>query len=172
MKKIVNTIIVALVAVFGLFSLFTGVSRATGPCFDTEAAQYTSTECVKERFGLNKIDPQNLLVKRDPMSYVVVAFRIILGVAVLLTIFRIVIAGLKITNSKDDADKRKEGFKTVGWAIAGMVIALSALGLTYLVQSIFFGETFNDQIVDCTNKEFVDYASDAVKARCDDVINP
>jgi hypothetical protein len=167
MKTLVKKLVVLVIALCVLLPL--GGHDALADCITPGTAGYSSVACVNQRLGFDAATLTNasaLLIKRNPMSYVIVAFRIVLAVAVLITVFRIVLAGIKVSNSQDDADKRKEGLQTAMYALVGMVLALSALGLTFVVQKVFFGSTFSDQIVDCTNPQFVASATPAVQKRC------
>ncbi len=177
MKKLVTKILVLILVLFSSFFVLPSSTRAvTRPeCLDTANAAYTSTSCVNERLGFTDAVVTNagvIFIKRNPISYLVIAMRILLGFAVVFTVFKIVLAGIKIAGSKEDGEKMKEGFKTVGFAVTGMVIALSALGITFFVQRFFLGSTFSgDQIIDCNDASFLATASPALVTKCNDIIN-
>jgi hypothetical protein len=167
MKKLFNKILLLVVGFAVMLPLVPAVQAA---CDVPGSADYNSTTCIKQRLGFDELVDGNLgtvIIKRDPLSVIVVAFRVLLAVVVLIVVFRIVMAGIKIANSKDDADKRKDAFKQIGFALVGMVVALGALGITFIIQKAVFGETFNDRIVDCT--EITSYADPEVLARCQEV---
>jgi uncharacterized protein YacL len=59
-----------------------------------------------------------------------IAVQLLLAAMILLVVYRIVVAGIKIANAKEEADKRKEGFKSIANAGIGLVIVLSSYGFS------------------------------------------
>lgn len=129
---------------------------------------YNKPECIESRLGLSQIDTKTIFIPRDPNSLVIVVFRIILAALVTLTAFRLVILGFQFYGASDSPDKRNQLLSKITYSLGGLVIALSALGLTYLVQNIFFGKTFDDQIIKCA--DLPANASQELKNKCDKVI--
>ncbi len=69
-----------------------------------------------------------------PIQSIVSLLKILLGLALLVTVFRITLAGNMIA-SADDADKRREGFTALFNALISLVIGLLSFGLIGLVQN-------------------------------------
>ena len=66
-------------------------------------------------------------------SIIAFVFRILLIAAILWVVYNIVMAGMKIAGAREDADKRKEGLKSVVNAAIGLVVSLSAFAITNTV---------------------------------------
>jgi hypothetical protein len=92
--------------------------------------------------GLSSVFPKNGILSNslDLQSIVVLVFRILLAVAVLWVVYNIVLAGIKIAGAKDDADKRKNGLKSIVNAALGLVVALAAFAIVNTVQKQITGE--------------------------------
>jgi hypothetical protein len=64
-------------------------------------------------------------------------------------------AGIKIAGAKEDADKRKEGLKSIVNAAIGLVVAISAFAIVNTITSQF-GQTKQGAIgLPCTGKDTV-----------------
>ncbi len=184
MSNIISKFTVALYAIIflGLFSIAPVYAQISGSpstggsssittqgCSDPFSSNYTSQACVKERIGASDLKVGEILVARDPNSLIIVAFRVFLGIVVAITVVRIVIIGIKIAGAREDADKIKEQFQALVWTIVGMVIALGAVGITYAVQNIVFGDTFDDKIIQCN--DLPSTASAELKDRCNKTLD-
>lgn len=92
--------------------------------------------------GISSIFPTTGILSDslDLQSIVVLVFRILLSVAVLWVVYNIVLAGIKIAGAKDDADKRKNGLKSIVNAAIGLVVALAAFAIVTTVQKQITGE--------------------------------
>lgn len=138
-------------------------------CNNPLSRAYTTAKCAEIRLGLSEIETGTIIVPRDPNSLIVVFFRILLAIVIIITVGRIVIIGIQIAGLGDDADKRKELFVQIIYTLTGLVIALSALGITFLVQNIVFGRTFNDQVFQCS--DLPTNASQELKDKCSQYLN-
>ena len=146
------------------------VNKSTGiECNNPFSEEYTTAKCAEIRLGLSEIETGTIIVPRDPNSLIVVFFRILLAIVILITVGRIVIIGIQIAGLGDDADKRKELFVQLIYTLTGLVIGLSALGITFLVQNIIFGRTFDDQVFQCS--DLPTNASQELKDKCSQYLN-
>jgi amino acid transporter len=91
------------------------------------AISSVSAATVAEAFGGSNLASLNL------SELAATVFKILLAVAILWVVFNIVMAGIKIAGAKEDADKRKEGLKSIVNAAIGLVVALSAFLITNTV---------------------------------------
>ena len=73
-------------------------------------------------------------------SLIVAAFSLLLAAAVLWVIYNIVVAGIKIAGAKEDAEKRKNGLKSIVNAGLGLVVALGAFAITTTTSTLLFGD--------------------------------
>lgn len=165
MKKIFNKLIILFVTAALLIPTVSPYVSAS--CTDPSSPQYTTTACVNERLGFGDINAGEVLVKRDPTNLITITFRTILAIAIIVTVWKIVVSGIKISGTIEP-DKRKEAFLGIVYACGGLVIALSAFGITFAFQSIFSGGELNDKIIDCDSLNY-DQVSFEVIQRCRDV---
>jgi hypothetical protein len=91
------------------------------------------------------------VIPRDPNSLIVVGFRVVLSIIVLLTIARILWVSFQLGQADMDGEKRKEKILSLVWILVSMLVALAGLGLTFAVQEFVFGETFEDQVIKCSD---------------------
>jgi amino acid transporter len=101
----------------------------------TMASSAFASSAVESVFPKNGILSDSL----DVQSIIDLVFRILLAVAVLWVVYNIVLAGIKIAGAKDDADKRKNGLKSIINAALGLVVALAALPIVNTVQKQITG---------------------------------
>jgi hypothetical protein len=140
-------------------------------CGDSSAPIYNTTECIKVLLGVSEIDTSGLLVKRNPTEFIATIIKVLLAIVMVIVIFRIVLAGISIANAKEDGDKRKEGFQKVVNAMLGLIISLSAFGLTQVVQNALTSNVSDgDLLLDCKSLDPKVYSA-AVIQRCYDLQN-
>ncbi len=135
----------------------------TSPAKANHCGQTITQDCVLEDLGIKEIKTENILIKRNPTNFIVLIFRVLLAVAIIVVVYRIVIAGIKIGGAKDDADKRKEQFKQIIFNLFGLFLAFSALALSVVFVNIA-GGTVPDQIINC--QDLPPNASDKAKQDC------
>lgn len=133
-------------------------------CNDPSSSLYTSKVCTERKLGLSEIQTDSIFIPRDPNSLIIVILRILIAIVIIITTSRIVIIGMQITGAGDSADKRKELFTQLIYTLIGLVIGISALGITYFVQTLFFGSNFDDQIFKCS--DLPPNASQELKDKC------
>jgi len=148
----------------GTFCNPNGQTGSALDCNNPFSQNYTSQACVEFRLGLSQIKADTIVIARDPNSIIVVAFRIFLYIVITLIVGRIVWLGMQISGVGDDADKRKELFMQLVYILFGLIISIGALGITFVVQNIFFGKTFTDQIIKCS--DLPANASQELKDKC------
>ncbi len=86
-------------------------------------------------FGQNQIfGPEGTI---NPQAIVRLVFQVLLAAAILWVVYNIVLAGLKIAGAKDDAEKRKNGLKSIVNAAIGLVVALSAFAIVNTLKGSF-----------------------------------
>lgn len=143
---------------------------STVGCDDPRNPNYASEACVRQQLGLDQIKSPTFLNPADPRSIVTVLFQLILGIVVILVVYRIVVSGMMIANAKEDADKRKDGLKSVMNAVIGLVIAFSAYGITLLVLQAFGVKPDELSFLDC--QQLIDQgAAPEVITRCQEIQN-
>ncbi len=133
-KNKITLFILSLLLVFLPFisGTFAQSTLTMQDCQNTSHPEYGSQECIKVLLGTNEINPPYWRPV-DITSWISYGFQFLLGIVVLLVVFRIVMAGIGIANAKEDADKRKEGFKKLLNAVIGLIVAFSALAITRIV---------------------------------------
>lgn len=142
-----------------------GSNQMVANCNNPAAPAYTSERCVKFRLGLDDItDADKIFIARDPNSFFVVGFQVFLWILVIIVTGGIVIDAFVIAGAGNESDKIKEKLISIVWRLVALVLGLGALGITVYVQNFVFGESFNDQVIDCT--DLPDSASEDIKLRC------
>jgi hypothetical protein len=164
-KKLLQLLLITGIFVSVFFRLVVVPAAAQNSINCTGNNKFTS-ECIKQNLGLEEIETQGILIERNPVDLMVIIFQTVLGLAVALVVFRIVMAGMKIANAKEDPDKRNEGLKMLMNAVIGLVVAISAYGITTLVRNTFGGKAeYEKLLVQCQDLE--QYASDPdIVERC------
>jgi hypothetical protein len=141
-----------------------GAPVSRDECNNPFSDVYTTQDCVKKRLGLTEVQANTIVIARDPNSLIVVGFRAFLWIIVIVTIARILWKSFQVGAAANDADKRKELFIEIIWIIVAMVGALGGLGITFAVQQFAFGESFDDQVINC--EDLPDGASQDIINRC------
>lgn len=148
-------------------------TSATSTCNNPTLPDYTTEACVKARLGLSDIvDGDKIFIARDPYSFIVVAFQVLLGILIIIVTGGIVWDAIGIGGAGDDADKRKEKIISIMWRLVGLVAGLGGLGITLIIQTFFFGSTFTDQVIDCNDIPANVPASSDIRTRCAAIIPP
>jgi hypothetical protein len=137
-------------------------------CNNPSYTLYNSQECIRYRLGFDDLDLDVIVIPRDPNSLIVVGFRIVLSIIVLLTIARVLWVSFQLGQADMDGEKRKEKILSLVWILVSMLVALAGLGLTFAVQEFVFGETFEDQLIKCS--DLPPNASQELIDRCNAVI--
>jgi hypothetical protein len=107
------------------------------------SAQGLGLEAAFGGAGLSNLDFQ---------SVITIVFQILLAAAILWVVYNIVLAGIKIAGAKEDADKRKEGLKSIVNAAIGLVVALSAFAIVQIVQRQLTGSSNAQLGTPCINR--------------------
>lgn len=112
----------------------------------------TSLMSMASAQGLSDVFPKNGLLgdSLNINSIVVTGFKLILAIAVIWVVYNIVVAGIKIAGAKDDADKRKNGLKSIVNAAIGLVVALSAFAIVNTVQNQITGRVDTNINLPCS----------------------
>jgi hypothetical protein len=169
MTKILQTLykyifVIVLTAFLGFGLASTPTRAATCPeTLREDPAAFNSPDCVAERLGLKEVDNKSVFVKQNPVYFIANIFMFLIAIVIFIVVARIVFAGITIANAKEDPEQRTEGFKKALNAIIGLIVALSSLGITTIIQNTFGGEINPELFKDC--EALVDYPEEVIQ-RC------
>jgi len=97
---------------------------------NTASAACDPNSALGMAFGCDGIFSGEINLK----SIIALIFRILVVAAILWVVYNMVVAGITIAGAKEDADKRKNGLKSIINACIGLVVCLSSYAITNTVQ--------------------------------------
>ena len=136
MKKLVLSVIAAVLTVFGLsgIAMMSPAMAKGGFCPNGQRWEDDyAKDCAED--GKDGIKGQN----SDVMAILNVVINVVLGVVGFIAVAMIIIGGISFTTSQGDTAKTTKARNTILYGVIGLVIALLAFAIVNFVLSNVFG---------------------------------
>jgi hypothetical protein len=135
-------------------------------CNESNSTVYDEQVCTKARLGAYEVDARNIFSRLNPLLIIQILFGLFLTVVFLYAVFKIILVAMKIGSAKgNDAEKKKEAFKELGYVALMLVLAFSAFSLSLLIPN-FLGVTVNENLVADCDELAADGYDPSIVSRC------